>query len=56
MLAGAAAPGGELLVLEVVREQMALDAIVPRLARLCRRWRPQWIGIESVGFQAGLVE
>jgi hypothetical protein len=42
-------------VLEVVRERLALDAIVPRLARLCRRWRPQWVGLEAVGFQGGLV-
>jgi predicted phage terminase large subunit-like protein len=55
MLAAAVTPAGELLVLEVVRERLALDAIVPRLARLCRRWRPQWVGLEAVGFQGGLV-
>lgn len=48
-------PDRDLLVLEVVRERLPLDGIVPRLAEVCGRWRPSWCGLEAVGFQAGLV-
>lgn len=45
----------DLLPLEVIREKIPLDSIVQRLAVLSQRWKPQWIGIEAIGFQSGLV-
>jgi len=45
-----------LLVLEVVRQQLALEEIVPALHRLCQKWRPDWVGIEANGFQMMLVQ
>ena len=45
-----------LLTLEMVREQLALEEIVPRLHSVCQRWRPGWVGIEANGFQLALVQ
>jgi predicted phage terminase large subunit-like protein len=50
------APGGDLLVLDVVRRQMDVGDIVPALAGVCRAWRPlAFVGMESVAFQKLLV-
>jgi predicted phage terminase large subunit-like protein len=51
----AVTPGCDLLVLEVVRKRLAIDRIVPEVADVCRRWSPQWVGIEATGFQAGIL-
>jgi predicted phage terminase large subunit-like protein len=56
ILVGAVTPAGDLAVLEVVRERLPLDRIVPRLADVCQRWRPQSVGIEATGFQAAIVQ
>ena len=46
----------DLLVLDVVRERMAVDRIVPRVADLCRRWHCRLCGIESAGFQTAIYD
>lgn len=51
----AVTPGGEVLVLEVVREHLDIEAIVPRIADLCRTHKPLWVGIESTAFQIAIV-
>jgi predicted phage terminase large subunit-like protein len=40
-------PLGSILVVEVVRERLAVEKIVPRLAEVCRRRRPAYVGIEG---------
>lgn len=45
-----------LAVLDMLREQLAVDEIIPRLAWLCERWQPEWVGIEANGFQMFLVK
>jgi hypothetical protein len=43
-------------VLDSVREQLAVGAIIPRLDALCARWKPiLWVGVEANGFQVALV-
>jgi predicted phage terminase large subunit-like protein len=50
------ATGDRVFVLEVEREQLALEAIVPRLDALCARWGPvEWAGLEANGFQRALA-
>lgn len=48
-------PCRRLLVLDVVREHLPLEKIVPRIAEVCRDYAPLWVGIEDVGFQIGLI-
>ena len=48
-------PGGDLLLLDVLRKQLDVGDIVPTLADLCRRWGPSFVGMESVAFQRLLV-
>lgn len=45
----------DLLVLKMIRDRMPLEAIIPTLARLCQEFGCQWAGIESVSFQATLL-
>lgn len=40
-------PKGSILILEVVREKIAVENVVPRIAEVCKRWKPSYIGIES---------
>jgi predicted phage terminase large subunit-like protein len=52
----AVVPGGDLLVLDVVRAKLDVRAIVPALAEVCRRWRPlSFAALESVAFSRLLV-
>lgn len=51
----ATTPARDLLVLDMTRKRLGLDEIVPEIARVCERWQPNYIGIESVGFQAALT-
>jgi len=51
----ATTPQNELLVLHVERARCGVDQIVPRLASLCREWRPSWVGLEANGFQVAVV-
>jgi predicted phage terminase large subunit-like protein len=46
---------GRLLVLDVVRERLTLDDMVPRLGEVVKRWKPDAIGIEANGFQLAIV-
>jgi predicted phage terminase large subunit-like protein len=48
-------PGGEILILEVVREWLPVQAIIPRIAELCAVHQPMWVGIEDTGFQITLL-
>ncbi len=48
-------PGRDLLLIDMVREHLSIDTIVPTLARVCERFKPGWVGIESIGFQAAIV-
>jgi hypothetical protein len=49
-------PDGDLAVLHVDRERLEVEDIVPRLQDVCLAWRPDWVGIESNGFQIWLVK
>jgi len=40
-------PKGSILIIEVVRERLAVENVVPRLAEVCRRRRPVYVGIEA---------
>lgn len=48
-------PKGEILVLEVVRERLKVEEIVPRIAGMCQENLPSWVGIEDSGFQVTLI-
>ncbi len=50
MVVGAITPRRQVLIVDVLRERIAVEEIVPRLADLCLRWRPDFVVIE-VGFQ-----
>lgn len=41
--------------LDMVREQLSIEEIVPAIARVCRRWNPEVCGIEANGFQIAIV-
>lgn len=47
---------GEVLILEVVNQRWPLKRVVPELAKLCQRWKPQAVGIEADNFQQSLVD
>ncbi len=50
------APGGDLLILDVLRRQLDVGDVVPSLAGVCRMWRPlSFAGMESIAFQKLLV-
>ena len=48
-------PHGEVLVLEMVREHLDIEAIVPRIAGMCHEHQPQYVGIESTSFQIAIL-
>lgn len=48
-------PAGTLLVLEVVRERLGVEGVVPRLAETCMRRRPLWVAIESDFAQSAYI-
>jgi predicted phage terminase large subunit-like protein len=47
---------GEIVILDVRCSKWELKEVIPALAELCRRWRPQAVGIESDNFQQSLVD
>jgi predicted phage terminase large subunit-like protein len=51
----AVTPTGDLLILDLFREQLDVAEIIPALADVCRKWQPTFAGIESVAFQRLLV-
>lgn len=54
ILTAAVTPEREVLVLDVVREHLKVEDIPPRVAEVCDRWKPLWVGVESVAFQQGV--
>lgn len=54
MMVGGITPEGDLIILEVVNAKWPLKRVIPELALLCQRWRPQLVGIESDNFQEAL--
>ena len=46
---------GRLMILEVVNERLPLEAVVPRLAGVCRKWRPDVAAVEAGGFQDAMA-
>jgi predicted phage terminase large subunit-like protein len=51
----AVTPLGDMLVLDVIRGQWGLEAIVPRIAAAAARYEPTWVGIEATGFSWAIV-
>ncbi len=51
----AVTPSSDLLLLEMDRGRMGIEAIVPCLKRVCRRWQAEWIAVEANGFQVSIV-
>lgn len=51
----AVTPTNEILVLEVVRERMNLEDIVPRIGRLAADYGAMFVGIEDIAFQRGII-
>lgn len=52
----AVTPWRDILVLDMVREQTRVDAIVPKIAEVCQDYSPLWVGIEDTGFQVMLKD
>jgi len=52
----AVAPDGDLIVLNVHRERIEVEDVVPILNDICSVWKPDWVGIESNGFQVWFVK
>jgi predicted phage terminase large subunit-like protein len=55
MVCVALTPGGSLLVIEVVRERMAVEHHVPRLQELCLRRRPHFVVMEDAFAQSAYI-
>lgn len=51
----AVTPANDLLILDMVRERIDIEAIVPRLKRLVAHWEPEFVAFEDTGFQKALV-
>ena len=51
----AVTPRRDLLVLDIRRQRLAVDRIVPDLLTFCQRWKPLWVGVEAAGFQVAIV-
>ena len=45
----------DLLVLDMIRERLGVEKIVPRLDEVCRQWNPKFVSVESLSFQAAIV-
>lgn len=52
ILTVAQTPCKRLLILDMVRERIPLERIVPRIAEVCAGFSPLWVGIEADSFQA----
>lgn len=48
-------PGGSLLVLEVIRERVGVEGVVPRLKEACLCHNPAWVVMESAFAQSAYV-
>lgn len=49
-------PWRDLLVLDMVRDKMRVEDIIPRIAEVCADYSPMWVGIEDNGFQVMLKD
>ena len=56
ILTCAVTPEQDILCLDVFRKQLPIDKIVPEIARVVGEFSPQWVGIEDVGFQVGILK
>lgn len=55
MVCVALTPGGSLLVIEVIRERIAVEYHVPRLQELCLRRRPMFVVMEDAFAQSAYI-
>jgi predicted phage terminase large subunit-like protein len=55
MVVGAVTPKNDLLILDVVRERLAVEHVVPRLADVCLRWSPDFVVVETGFLQSAYV-
>ena len=52
---GIVTPERDLLLIDMVREHLPIDEIVPMIRSVCERWKPLFVAIEGSGFQIGIV-
>jgi predicted phage terminase large subunit-like protein len=52
----AVTPENDLLVLDMVRERLGVEGIVPRLRRLAAQYAPDFVVMEANGFQVALAK
>ena len=55
IVVGAITPARDLLILDVVREHVAIEGIVPRLAGVCLQWQPSFVLMEGGFNQSALI-
>jgi predicted phage terminase large subunit-like protein len=55
MIVAAITPAGDVLVLDVVRDRLAIEEVVPRLADLCMQWGPHLVLFEEAFLQSAYV-
>jgi predicted phage terminase large subunit-like protein len=54
-VAAAVTPSGAILILDVMRERIAVERVVGRLADFCLQWRPMWLAIEDAFQQSAYI-
>lgn len=52
----AVTPGGDLILLELLRERLPAPALLPTLHALTQRWQLDYFAVEKVGFQEALIQ
>lgn len=52
----AVTPDNDMLLLDVVRDRIPVNEIVPRLEGMCEQWHPLWVGIEYSSISVGIVD
>lgn len=48
-------PWNDLMILDMVRERLPIEQIIPRVLEVCRKWNAGWCSFEATGFQLALV-
>ena len=56
IVTAAITPERDIIILDVFREQLAIDKIVPAIRKVCQGYSPNWVGIEDVAFQVGILK
>lgn len=51
----AVTPRGQVLILDVIRERLAVEHVIPRLADACLAWRPLWVALEDAFLQSAYL-